>query len=383
MTEYYLLIKNASIYDPLTNTFIKEDLAICKDKIAKRGKNLYVEAQHTIDAKNYFLSPGFIDHHCHIYQGSDNGVNADNYALPLGCTSLCDAGSTGCSNFKDFYFNNINNSICKIYAYLNVGSSGQVSEKCPEKVNPDAIEDSRIKDLCQKYPCIRGLKLRYDNCCVNNNDLAPLIHAQELAKSLGLSLCVHFSNHPRPLADICSILDKGDILCHTYNKQGESIIDEKGNLLPCIKKARENGIIFDSADGFKNFSFNIIRQAINLDFLPDIISTDIINSRAFTSTAYGLTYTMSKYLGLGIDLKEIIKSVTTTPLEAMKIKTDSFMKEGAFADLCLFKLQEVEKFRITDAYGESLDLKQIILPKVTICKGKIAYASLDLWGNNY
>lgn len=383
MTNCYLLIKNASIYTPSTNTFVNEDIAIFKDKIIKRGKNLCIKAHNVIDGKNCFISPGFIDHHCHLYQGSDYGINVDNYALPLGCTSLCDAGSTGCSNFKNFYSNTISNSICKIYAYLNIGSSGQINEKCPENVNPDSIEDSNIKDLCQKYPCIRGLKLRYDRCCVNENDLAPLIHAKKLAESLEIPLCVHFSNHPKSLADICSILDKGDILCHTYNKLGESIIDGKGRLLPCIKKARHKGVIFDSADGFKNFSFDIIRKALNSEFFPDIISTDIIKSRAFSSNSYGLTYNMSKYLGLGIDLKEIIKNVTINPLKAMRIKTDRLMTENSFADLCLFKLQEVEKFRITDSYGEKLDLKKIIIPKATIRKGIIEYSSLDIWGNNY
>ena len=381
MTTPSLLIKNALIYDPLQNSLQAEDLVIQKNQILQRGINLNVEAQIVINADGYILAPGFIDHHCHIYQGSDNGLKADNYALPLGCTALADAGSTGCSNFKDFYENTVCKSTCDIYTYLNVGSSGQINEKAPENVY--AIEKERIFDLCQRYTNIRGLKLRYDNCCVKDSDLEPLLKAKHLASSLKLPLCVHFSNHPKPLNDICSVLGSGDVLCHTFNEQGESIIDKQGKILPCIKDAREKGLIFDSADGFKNFSFKVLRASLESGFAPDIISTDIIKPRAFTSTSFGLPYTMSKYLGLGMDIKDVLKAVTISPLKALGVNIDNIMQSGACADLCLFKLQDIEKFRITDAYGEILDLKQLIIPKVTIYKGQITFASLEIWGNNF
>ncbi len=371
------LIKNIFIVDPNKDSPFTSDVLIQKNLIQEISPQIKSEAQYIIDGKDLFLSPGFIDHHCHIYEASDNGLKADSYALPLGCTALCDAGSCGVSNFFNFFNETIIKTNTKIYAYLNVGSSGQISENCPENVSPQAIDDNRICETINKYDCIRGLKLRFDKICTN--DISSLLHAKSLSKKLNKPLCVHFSNHPSTLDEICQILDKGDILCHAFNELGESIIDNSGNILKCINKAKEKGIIFDTADGYRNFSFRVIYNCIKQGFLPDIISTDMIRSRTFTPVSYGLNYTMSKYLALGMSLNKIIKATTQTPYKTLNLPSSDPLKSGNLANLCLFKLTSMKNFKIKDSYGEILYLKRIIEPLATIVNGNIAYSNLKLY----
>ena len=41
-----------------------------------------------IDAQGWYLTPSFIDHHCHVYPtGTEMGLYADTYAFPQGCTA--------------------------------------------------------------------------------------------------------------------------------------------------------------------------------------------------------------------------------------------------------------------------------------------------------
>ena len=55
---YTYLIKNAHIIDPKSKTSEIKDLAIIKNTIAKIAPNITGDAEHIIDAKGLYLTPG-------------------------------------------------------------------------------------------------------------------------------------------------------------------------------------------------------------------------------------------------------------------------------------------------------------------------------------
>ena len=61
-----ILIRNGHVIDPLTNTDGCCDVLIENDRIKRVGKNITENAEHTIDAKGYYVMPGFIDLHVHL-----------------------------------------------------------------------------------------------------------------------------------------------------------------------------------------------------------------------------------------------------------------------------------------------------------------------------
>ena len=137
-----------------------------------------------IDAQGWYLTPSFIDHHCHVYPtGTEMGLYADTYAFPQGCTALVDAGSTGVANYRSFQREIATGASADIYAYLNVAAAGQVSEHNPEYVHPDFFSDS-FADFLKAHPGIRGLKIRFDTACTRNLGLRPLNRAAEIAHEL-------------------------------------------------------------------------------------------------------------------------------------------------------------------------------------------------------
>lgn len=374
-----LLIKNAEIIFPDEGRINKGSLAVAEGKIYLVENLPDIQADTVIDASGLFVSPGFIDHHCHVfYGGTGIGFLPDTGSFPLGCTALADAGSVGASNFKAFYNDIVIHSRTKIFTYLNVASAGQVNEDSPEYANPQFFDKSVIKDLFGKYKQIRGLKLRFDKACVKDLGLKALEGAKQLACDFKVPLVVHVANHPDRIADIVNLLDKGDVVCHIYQNLCEGILDEGGKILKEVKAARERGVLFDSADGYRNNSFSIIKKAFAEGFLPDIISTDLTCEKLYTNRGYGLIYTMSKYLAAGMSLENVIKAVTATPFSCLGIHDLGIIKSGAAADICIFKLDDAGDFVFKDYAGEQIQASKIIRPLVTIAGGDIVFADFEM-----
>lgn len=88
---YDLLILNGKIISGTGNPWYRADLAVVKGKIVRIGQLGDKEAKKIIDAKDCFLSPGFIDGHSHgdLYIFADKyahqkimqGVTTENYGL--------------------------------------------------------------------------------------------------------------------------------------------------------------------------------------------------------------------------------------------------------------------------------------------------------------
>ena len=72
-----LLIKNGTIITE-TESFLG-DIGIDKGKIVCIGKNLELEANQIVDAKNKYVLPGAIDAHTHLAMPFGGTVSADSY----------------------------------------------------------------------------------------------------------------------------------------------------------------------------------------------------------------------------------------------------------------------------------------------------------------
>jgi len=125
-----LLLKGGHVIDPANGIDGKMDVGIKDRKIARVAPSIpEVESVRAIYVSDYYVTPGIIDIHTHVYtfQSSDGYVmsmTADAHLPASGVTTTVDAGTAGWKNFTEFKERCIDRSKTRILAFLNIASGG-------------------------------------------------------------------------------------------------------------------------------------------------------------------------------------------------------------------------------------------------------------------
>lgn len=345
-------------------------------------------ADCAIDAAGCLVLPGLIDFHTHLFSaGSGIGLRPD-LMIAHGVTGAVDAGTAGAANFEAFYQTAVVPSAVRIKGFLTVYSGGQLDQKLVEDFNPELYNIERMERVIdRRRSSILGLKIRIGKGVVPDGKAieylkAAVALAEELGARLGaaLSVCVHPTNSQAPAGELAACLRPGDVFCHCYHGQKNGIVLANGEIDPGILKARERGVMFDAANGRSNFSLKTARSAMAKGFLPDIISTDLTAS-SFNKPpcAKNLPAVLSKYLALGMGLADVARAATETPARLMRLKGEiGTLAPGAQADVSIFKLEKSDAVH-KDWEGAELAVHELLVPKMTICRGEVLYCAADFW----
>lgn len=366
--------------DPAANIDGIQDIMISNDRIAVQSLEYDKNDVQIIDAAGCLVLPGLVDFHTHLgYQLSDFGLNPDLYTLPNGITAAIDAGSGGTANFEGMYYHVFAKSMIDIKCFLNVSAAGIITERYIENLEPERYDVQKMEYLIHKFPEeIIGLKVRIGENTAGRLELQPLLKAVELGEQFDRRICLHATNLTSGYDKIIPLMRAGDIICHIFQGDNENtVLDEHNKVTDSIWEGRKKGIIFDCACGRVNYSNKVMHNAFVDGFKPDIISTDIIGFSIYGPKIHSLLSVMSHYYGMGMDLKEIVKAVTSTPAKIMGMENKiGTLRPGANADLCILKLEE-GNLDITDKFGTNVHLNRILVPKMTFKEGKIAYRSIS------
>ena len=107
-----VIFRNGNVFDSVNAAFVKADVAIAGEKIAKVGDLSAEQAKVEVDAADCMVVPGLMDGHLHLFtKGSDEGIPADLSLLPNGITSAVDGGTAGVSTYDAFHHIDIQNRI--------------------------------------------------------------------------------------------------------------------------------------------------------------------------------------------------------------------------------------------------------------------------------
>ena len=90
-------------------------------------------------------------------------------------------------------------------------------------------------------------------------------------------------------------------------------IVQDGRLLPAALAAKQRGVIFDIGHGGGSFDYTVAEAAIQQGCLPDTISSDIHVFSGNTPGMPYLTWVMSKFIGLGFSLEQVVAMATINP----------------------------------------------------------------------
>jgi len=143
------------------------------------------------------------------------------------------------------------------------------------------------------------------------------------------------------MSAIVKALKPGDIVTHVYTPENNGILDANGHIFPEVKEARQRGIRFDVGHGrLAHITWDVAEKALQQDFLPDTISTDLSNATT-TAQVFDLPNVLSKFLTLGMPLDKVLECVTVNAAKSFtEFKDLGTLKVGAVADVSVLELAE-------------------------------------------
>ncbi|MDO5133566.1 MAG: hypothetical protein Q4D81_11380 [Eubacteriales bacterium] len=355
------------------------DLAVQDGVIAKIAQSIEGETKNEIDLKGLTLTPGLIDYHAHFFSGGTNTSLEFAVYPATGVTFAVDAGSAGPSNLESFLRVLTEREKRHAGIFLNVSSEGlSCLGDHPENIHPAYFNEKKIVELCRRYPgLICGIKVRISEeiCEISNTTSFDALRAAiAVAQSAGLRVSVHMPNFQGELSELIDILRPWDIFCHVFTPQ-KGIQDGDG-ISKEVFRGREKGILFESACGKGHLGHEIAKKAIAAGFLPDIISGDLTRNTFGNRPAVSLPWLMSRFIAMGMSFADVLETVTTTPAALIgKAGRIGALKEGAAADLAVFRMEEGE-FVFEDARGDRLTGNTLLVPAATMMEGEWAFNNL-------
>ena len=389
--EFDLLIKNGHVIDPKNGVDAVVDVAVAGSRIAQVAANIApARARDVVDATGFYVTPGLIDMHAHVFWGSEpdaaysNGYSAvqpDDHSFRSGQTTLVDAGGSGWRNFPQFKEQVIDRSKTRVLAFLNIVGSGMKGGPVEQNLaDMDAkLTAMRIR---QYHEVIVGIKVAH----YNGPEWDPVTRAVAAATDVNVPVMVDFGGHTPPLSLedlLLKYLRPGDILTHAYaNVSGRiPIVDESGKLRPYVLEARKRGIIFDAGHGGGSFVFKQAVPATKQGFYPDVISTDL-HIGSMNGGMKDILNTMSKFLNLGMPLQDVIKANTSRAAEVIKHPDLGHLSVGANADIAVLNLRR-GAFGFIDVAGAKMLGDQKLECELTVKGGQVVWdlngISRPLW----
>ena len=381
--EFDLLLKDGHVIDPKNSIDSEMDVAITNGKISCVTKDIPSKnAKKVLYVKGLYVTPGLIDMHVHAFHGTDRGsyiadgwnaLPPDGFTFRAGVTTVVDAGSAGWKNFRKFKEQTIDRSHTRILAFLNIvgtGMYGRFEEQDVMDMNPTMVS-YMIKRL---FPDILvGVKSAHYWGDFTQVDSA--VKAGTLAK---VPVMVDFGEHipPNSIKDLFFVhMRPGDMFTHTYAngyRNRETIVDqEQGKVKPFVFEAQKRGIIFDVGHGGGAFSWIQAVPSFKQGFIADVISSDL-HIGSMNSGMKDMTNLMSKFLALGLPLKEIILRATWNPAKYINKPDLGNLSVGAEADIAVFNLKEGD-FGFLDVRGLKFKGTQKLEAELTLRAGKIVW----------
>lgn len=386
--EIDILLKGGQLIDPKNNIDAKMDVGITNGKISQVATDISAtRAKKVVDVRGLIVTPGLIDIHVHVFAGTNleqqymdgpNSLPPDGFTFRAGVTTVVDAGSSGWKNFPLFKKNIIDRSKTRVLAFLNIVGDG-MGENQQDRNDMDPMMAATFAKYYKND--IVGFKVAHfggaqsipvDSAVAAGN----LANVPVMVDWRGLppenSLEELFMKHLRP----------GDIFTHNFHagKGGganaavykESLVDvNTGKVRPFVFKAQQRGIVMDVGHGGNGFVFSQAIPAIKQGLIPNSISSDL-HIGNMNAGMKDMANIMSKFLNMGIPLKDVIKLSTWNPAIYIKRTELGHLSVGAEADVAVFKLRTGD-FGFIDSHGGLLKGTQKLEAELTLRAGKIEW----------
>ncbi len=373
---YDLLVKSATLIDPKNGINRVMDVAIKDGRVAAVAANIpALRATQTIEAKGYYVTPGLIDIHVHVFASTgkpgvyngDNSVWPDGHTLRSGVTTVVDCGSSGALEFAQFKQHIIDRSKTRVLSWLSIVKAGMTHT---QEQDTTLMDVAAAVATAKQYPRdIVGFKTAH----FEGPEWTPVDRALAAGQQTGLPIIVDFGlfRPERPFSDLVTKkLRRGDIYTHMYLDR-VPMFDAQGKVQPFWAEARQRGVLFDVGHGGGSFVWKHAVPAAQQGLWPDSISTDLhINS--MVGGMKDMLNVMSKFLILGMPLEEVIAKSTWNPAKQIRREELGHLSVGAPADLAILSVQH-GKFGYFDVDSTRREGDRKLQGELTILGGRIVW----------
>jgi dihydroorotase len=372
---YDLLLKGGRVVDPSSGLDGVLDVAVERGRIARVAAGIPpAEATRVVEVGGKIVTPGLIDVHAHVFEGVNRmGVNPDLGGVYAGVTTIVDAGSAGAATFGGW---RLILPRCKteVIPFLHICQTGLATM-------PDIIAESSvnvadtIRVATENTGVIQGIKARMVSPALEIMGMEMPKAAKRAAREAGVRLMVHIGDtekryDPKVIHPLLDLLEPGDILTHYFTPNPGGVLDGNGKLVPEAREAHARGVWFDTAHGRMNFSFDVGRRVIEQGLLPHCISTDLtVPGRV--ATVHSMTEMMTRFLGLGFTLPQVVAMSTLNPAKAVGAEGRiGSLAVGRQADVSVLDLHE-GAWVVYDILGTPLAVDRAFAPALTVKRGEL------------
>ncbi len=376
--EYDLLLKGGHVIDPANNIDVIRDVGIRGGSIAALAEDLSPsDAKTTINVAGLYVTPGLVDIHIHAFVHSapgtvyddDTSVIPDHACPRTAVTTAVDAGTAGWRSFSDFRRRVIDRSRnTRVLALLNIVGMGMINNEVEQ--NPKDMDPEKTAEVAKQHSdVIVGIKSAHWRAPT----FTAVQKAVEAGKLADMPVMVDFGSFlpERPYQQmVMDILRRGDISTHFY-RWPAPLMDENEKLLPYLALARKRGVKFDVGHGAGSFHFRQAEPLVKQGFWPDSISTDL-HANSINGAMIDMLNVMSKFLAMGVPLKEVIRQSTTNPAKMIKRAELGQIAVGAEADIAVLRLED-GRFGFVDVKGGRIEGSRRLGCEMTIRAGKIVF----------
>jgi len=247
--------------------------------------------------------------------------------------------------------------------------------------SPDIIAESSIdldgtlRVAGEHKDLIRGIKARMVSPALEIMGMEMPKLAKRAARESGIKLMVHIGDtekryDPKVIHPLLSLLEEGDILTHYFTPNPGGVLDANGKLVPEAREAADRGVWLDTAHGRMNFSFDVGRRIVDQGLLPHCISTDLtVPGRLLT--VHSMTEMMTRFLGLGFSLEQVIAMSSSNPAKAIGEENRlGSLAVDRQADISVLQLNDGD-WEVFDIVGDSLRVNQAFVPVLTVKRGQM------------
>src|SRR6266550_3484807 len=351
--KFDLVIKGGDVLDPSQSLRGRRDIGIRYGIVEALEPEIpAARALRVLDASGKLVMPGPVDLHTHVYPyGSAIGIPADELVSHQ-CTTTCvSAVDAGANNFAAFRRLIVAQTRTRLYAFIHIANTGLASFPVAELTNINIADvSSAAKAIAENADIVIGTKVRMSENVIAKNGIEPLKRAIAACEKAGTGgrVMVHIGGvETRALmSQILDLMRPGDIFTHAYsgapNLSGDfTNIVQDGGLLPAALAAKQRGIIFDVGHGGGSFDYTVAEVAIAQGCPPDTISSDIHVFSGNTPGMPYLTWVMSKFLGLGFTLEQVVAMATAKPAKIInRMPKLGTLQVGAPGDVAIMELVE-------------------------------------------